>query len=297
MNAILRMRTSRIWEEARSPACRMRCYVAWIGLVSGILHGCSASAVVSSYKVASLQQLSELGRESAARLLDVAQTSTAIVATSSSPDAQGFDGWSSAVPVSADGYYLTSAHGVEGNRTLKVISIDKDETVVVADARVAWKGVGREPDFAVLHVLTDSWTHMKVEEFATPEPQTLVVASGWSSMDNQTQEVPTRSLAAGRVISVSQLLENASNPGCRYREVVHSAPCSAGDSGGPILNSKGLVGIQSHGVFSGAFVWQRFRCLFGSRGLPLTGYHAVAYAPDPLWLREAIAEDRVRNRR
>lgn len=186
----------------------------------------------------------------------------------------------SAVPVAADGYFLTVAH----NDLSRIFTWNERIELVTRKPRVVWKGRMEkgDPDLAVLHVPVKMPVIAGFSEAGSWSRGTRVLASGTGRL--------IRAQSGGRVVSVSDW--KISPNGVRWREVIHSAPIVPGDSGGPLLDERGgLIGVHSliHiGLLTHVWLGNR-DCVFGCRG--------GAISPDPAWVEKIIKEDRERRRK
>jgi hypothetical protein len=75
--------------------------------------------------------------------------------------------------------------------------------------------------------------------------------------------------------------------------MTHSTPFISGDSGGPLIAPEGLIGIGSRSVLAPSFLFHLARRAGGVKPATITGYSAVAFAPDPAWLQTTITQDRL----
>lgn len=137
----------------------------------------------------------------------------------------------SAAPVTSDGYFLTADHvlNTAAERNIYVV-YGRGDTLRGAQARVVWRSRGH--DLALLKA-----------PFATPRYYE------WTSSNNWLPEgtpVIHAGIATG-FESPPGKLATAIPPGdSRFRRFKHNMPLRPGDSGGPVLDSRGrLVGINS----------------------------------------------------
>lgn len=277
--------------------------------------GCKSSRhIVNAHKPESLQTIKQLPKAEVRTLLTSALRNTALLTIPRSPQVmEGPDvrvlrpesatasiqlpfqmqHWCAAVPITDDGYYLTAAHYVENVNRLKMVSLGEDGQLIISNVHVVWCAENREPDLAILHSSSPSWTHLELNYPTGTARDSIVLTGGWSSMDSNPLQNPERSVSAGTLLSVSAAIGTESTPTPRYRILTHNAPCGPGDSGGPLIDQAGtLLGIHSHGSFGKTFAWQRVKSMFGDKTPPVTGYHVVAYSPDPEWIQQVIEEDR-----
>ncbi len=201
---------------------------------------------------------------------------------------------SSAVPVSADGYFLTAAHCAE-NDDLTLVTLNRELHLVKVKARVVWKGnTGKGgPDLAIIHAPVRPALPFEIASVSALEREAKVAATGWSGI---VHDNPMGATAAGRILSVSSL--QSDNSGAAWRVIGHDVPLNFGDSGGPLVLQDGrLAGINSCiGVTVGGFLWTTLG-FSGSADRPLHGYSGEAFIPSPVWLHRTIANDRTARRR
>lgn len=182
----------------------------------------------------------------------------------------------SAVPITADGYFLTAAHNLEDVSSLILLAPAKTKVFGIAPARVVWKSgsVKDGPDLALIHVPLAPFAVMAMTEPATLQAGTPVLTSGYSG------NKPGQS--GGRILSLGKMEENGD--GARWRRLGHSAPLAHGDSGGPLIGADGsLLGVNT--AWSG-------RVVFPLGLSQIWGYQGLAVAPDPHWIQALIKEDR-----
>jgi S1-C subfamily serine protease len=203
------------------------------------------------------------------------------------PGAPG--GLGTAVPVSADGYYLTAAHCVSGQppdpgrfvvpedglaKIVMSIVVTNGHDIRRGPARLVW--VSDQGDLAVLQSSAAPFEILPWETAELP-PDSAVIASGYESVigaatlgQSGGYAGPSAGLYRGRGLTTSD-----------YSEVFHDAPLAHGDSGGPLVTGQGkLIGLNTR-ITGG---------LFG-RG------SSVALQPDPAKLRAVIESDRRRKER
>ncbi len=175
-----------------------------------------------------------------------------------------------ACAISRDGYYLTAAHSVDSEPTHLLVGDEKGARKV--RARLIWKGPNDEPDLALIHAPV---TCKQFFPLARPEaisPGLRVLTDGYGSF---------KSNPAG-----GKILKRGAGEASRWLEFHHDAPFVMGDSGGPVVDENGrLLGVSSAIRFG-------FHRVVG-RPI-LSGYRCQAYGPDPDWIRDLIAKDRVR---
>jgi S1-C subfamily serine protease len=141
-------------------------------------------------------------------------------------------GQGSGLIVTPDGYVLTNSHVVQGAGRVVAVLLDGTE----ADGRV----VGDDPasDLALLRVHASALSYANLAVGPTPRPGQLAVAIGNplgfdATVSTGVVSALGRSLAGPR----GQLIEDV---------LQHTAPLNPGNSGGPLVSSRGQVlGINS----------------------------------------------------
>jgi S1-C subfamily serine protease len=211
--------------------------------------------------------------------------------TVSSNSEVAFSGWNgagfgSAVPVTADGYFLTAAHCVNAPRKLKVLTLNQKLHLEQAPARVVWRG---QPtfggaDLALIHAPLKPVGPFALTDPAALRPGDTVALAGWSKLGLKTKS----GAAAGQILAVSK--EHREAGGFSWRLITHNAPFNSGDSGGPLIAPDGgLVAINAQIMPSPlAFL----RAAVGWNETTNTGYVSRAFAPDRAWLERMIKADR-----
>jgi S1-C subfamily serine protease len=140
----------------------------------------------------------------------------------------------SAVPITPDGYFLTADHvvaSVGGNRRVSVL-LRRGGRLRAFPARVVWRGSGG--DIALLHAAV-----------ATPDFYRWTPGNQWLP---QGTPVMHAGIATGFSSSSGKLLtavppDSPRSRGCRFK---HDIPLQPGDSGGPVVDARGLlVGVNS----------------------------------------------------
>jgi len=138
-----------------------------------------------------------------------------------------------AVPVDADGFFLTAAHSVQPDRPMYVMGLFGG-AMKALKAEIVFRGdpAQVEPDFAILKVAV---TLPNVVPFATASPRTgdvLLAAIRTESTTN---------IEEGVCIAVAAQAASRQNSW-----LVSDLPAIAGDSGGPVLATDfKLVGLTS----------------------------------------------------
>jgi S1-C subfamily serine protease len=183
-------------------------------------------------------------------------------------------GWGTATAVSEDGYFLTAAHNI-GSDPLTLVCIDVNDRLRPVPARLVWKGDEETTDLALLH--------------ARVRTRCFEISNHPASMRNLPIRVAGFAelawhVSRGRLLSNRPTGREPSATG--WRRIIHTAPISVGDSGGPLLDHEGrLIGINSYLELR----WWPFPPSLKARGF--------AVRPPPGWIEEQIREDRRRNRR
>lgn len=139
----------------------------------------------------------------------------------------------SAVPITADGYFLTADHVIASAEDRQVsVLLRRDGQLQVFPARVVWRGAGG--DVALLHAAV-----------ATPDHYRWTPGDRWLP---QGTPVMHAGIATGFSSSSGKLLtpvppDSALAGGQRFK---HDIPLQPGDSGGPVVDARGLlVGVNS----------------------------------------------------
>lgn len=196
------------------------------------------------------------------------------------------DAASAGVVISADGYVLTSAHGVSGRRVLAILPGWGDGSPMIPrDARVVWSGASGGVDLALLKIdlfSTDApLPHLPPGDFATNvgrgEEILMVGIAPDASIDGGP---PPRVAAAGEAIG-----DRPTRDGFSRLRV--DAPVRPGFSGGPGLTDGGeLAGITARlyitPTLTSLFPLPQFRPAFTTD----------LYRPDARFIANLIASDR-----
>jgi serine protease Do len=185
-------------------------------------------------------------------------------------------GLGTAIPVTADGYYVTAAHclsGLEGGAPASLVSlvVTNGRDIRHGPARLVW--MSDQGDLALLHSKAAPFDVLGWET-AESRPDSTVVASGYESVIGAAAlgqpggyAGPSAGLYRGRGRTTSD-----------FSEVLHDAPLAPGDSGGPLVTGSGkLIGVNTR-ITGGLF----------RRGW------SVALQPDAARLRTLIEADRRR---
>lgn len=180
-----------------------------------------------------------------------------------------------AVPITADGYFLTNAHVIGEESGPFYLWGLTEHGMRLAPARVAWRGAHGNndlPDLAVLHADLRPVAHFRLERAELPPVEAQVIVAGYGGMSpNQ---------AGGKILEHG--IWRDWDGGVRWRAFLHDAPLHPGDSGGPVADRDGgLVGINAEVHPNGR--WP---------GNILENYRARTLHPDRDWLLALIAVDR-----
>ncbi|MEZ6185098.1 MAG: serine protease [Planctomycetota bacterium] len=142
-----------------------------------------------------------------------------------------------AVAVSADGYFLTAGHCVEGDRPLflapaPLIAFDAE---ALLPARVVWRAP--DCDLALVHAPLRSAAYVQDWPRA-PRAGAAVLVGGFPGKAYAV-------LSAGAVLEVRHCACEGA-----VVEVHHDAPVRRGDSGGPVFDAEGVfLGINVEGIY------------------------------------------------
>lgn len=193
----------------------------------------------------------------------------------------------SAVPLTADGYFLTAGHCVDKPK-LTLIALVKSRALQKTAARVVWRGQEQngEPDLALIHASLAPYEVLKPAGFVNLEKHIRIYTSGYGTgkfPKNQGQQ----GSAGGLLLSQGTI--QGSPGGVRWRQLHHNAPATPGDSGGPLIDECGqLLGITT-------MVDYRVVHVLGRDWL--WSYKCAAVAPDPAWLQSLVERDRAQRRK
>jgi S1-C subfamily serine protease len=145
---------------------------------------------------------------------------------------EGVAGSGSGVVITPDGYLLTNQHVVNNHRRVRVVFVDGRE----ADAQ--WIGEDAATDLAVVRALASDLPHARIESTTPLQVGQLVVAVGNPYGFQST-------VTAGVVSALGRALR--SRDGRLIEGIVqHTAPLNPGNSGGPLVDSRGnVVGINT----------------------------------------------------
>jgi hypothetical protein len=198
----------------------------------------------------------------------------------------GATGIGSAVPVTRDGYFLTAAHCVaetHGEKALTsvVALVDRNEgQFAQSPFRVVWQSPDLEAlDLAIIHAPIRPWQAFDLAPSRTVKAELSVAAVGWSGIF-EGEPLPA---AAGRILEVAE-------PNAIGRELVHNVPLNQGDSGGPLIDRRGRLVAINYLIVTRTH--PRLQVSARSAQRLMDDYRALAFAPDPAWVRRVIAQDR-----
>jgi serine protease Do len=147
-------------------------------------------------------------------------------------------GLGTGVFVSADGDMLTNAHVVAGARKVRVrVRGSGRGSGKLVDAEVV--GVDRETDLALLKAPGEAWPHLKLgDSFLLRQGQIVFAVGNPRGLEN--------SITMGVVSSAARQI----GPDAAQVFIQTDAPINPGDSGGPLIDSRGeIVGINTF-IFS-----------------------------------------------
>lgn len=304
----------------------------WLAAAAGIalvlLSGCTAQAISKMEDQLAARKAESLkGWETATLdgrpVLKVLGLRTALVfrdydSVSAGYDESGFwfhgtgtgtesQGMAAAAAISKDGYLLTARHVVADVERLDVVVVIPDENrratqAKAAPARIVWMSEDDfsrdwnpdDPkfplDFAIIHADVAPLVPFTIAE-ELPRIDDPVISAGWSTGDVEVIE-KWGELAAGRVLSTYEQVARGSSPA--WVAVLHDAPIVGGDSGGPVLDRKGnLIGINGLVRIAPSYLRAlAIRLGRAPRDFEDFGYSALAYMPDPDWIREVVENDR-----
>ena len=173
-------------------------------------------------------------------------------------------GVGAAIPVAADGYYLTAAHCVSGHPTHRieggrfVVPRESATNVVVSavvtdghavrfgPARLVW--LSEQGDLALIHCNVAPFGLLEWET-GEPTQESLVFAAGFPSVLGSDSLGKTGGYAGPSAgVLQEKELETA-----EYVELSHDAPLGYGDSGGPLVTRQGrLIGMNTR-IMGGLF--------------------------------------------
>lgn len=173
-------------------------------------------------------------------------------------------GVGAAIPITADGYYLTAAHCVSGHPTHPIEggrfvvpregAADVVVSAVVTDGRAVRFGEARlvwlsdQGDLALLHCSAAPFGVLEWEAGEPPQ-DSLVFAAGFPSVLGS-ESLGKRGGYAG---PSAGLVQGKGLETPEYWELSHDAPLGYGDSGGPLVTRDGkLVGMNTR-IMGGFF--------------------------------------------
>ena len=165
-------------------------------------------------------------------VIAVVQKITPVVVSVTGPRGEDRGGVGSGFILSADGYALTNSHVVGGRRRLRAVTADGD----TLEAEL----VGDDPatDLALVHIAAKELPFAELGDSESLQVGQLVIAMGNPFGFQSTVSTGVIS-ALGRAMrgEGGRIIENI---------VQHTAPLNPGNSGGPLLDSRGkVVGINT----------------------------------------------------
>lgn len=200
----------------------------------------------------------------------------------------------SAVPIRADGYFLTAQHCVDGDSDTLVSLVEAEGSVqlIKTEFRLVWISEDKDTlDLALIHADIKPFKPFEFVDYHHLNESDMVAATGWSGLTIGDPN-PLAGMAVGDLLS-HNTLELPEQHG-DWRMIRHTIPLHPGDSGGPIVNRQGqLIGINSKVHVS---IKEQIRTLFKKDPYPrpARGYIAYGTAPDTQWLESIIQADRER---
>lgn len=193
--------------------------------------------------------------------------------------------WGSAVPIAADGYFLTAAHCLGNSPGCTLIAIAKGHTIKTLPARLFWRGGDstHEPDLALIHAPVIPDTSIIMSPMESLRSRHPVLTGGAGSNGFPKLKVGQ---SGGRLVILGEI--RTSVDGVKWRSFNHSAPLAQGDSGGPVIGKDGrLIGINT-GMSA--------RSLFPFGLNWIWGYYGCGEAADTVSIQSLIKEDRRRRK-
>jgi serine protease Do len=202
----------------------------------------------------------------------------------------------SAVPVAADGYFVTASHCLDSSWPLALIVLEQRDgslQAVKAHPRIVWRPPsGHEVDVALVHADARPAHWFPIVDGIALRRGKRVAAAGWSAFAAKAEpnvwldaRPDARAAWDGEIVSVAA--PSDSPGGAAFWVVRHDVALAPGDSGGPLIDTAGrLIGINVGGSFE-SFSVSSWR---DRDGPEYTGAKAIAL--DGTWLRPIIAGDR-----
>lgn len=170
----------------------------------------------------------------------------------------------SAVPVAADGYFLTAGHVVRPLASSLTLVANTRERgtlrAVKTAARVVWPPEGvalsEASDIAVVHADLPPLVPFDIATVDDLRSGSRILATGWNPLLDTASEEPTagrgprpitgsRFASAGRILAIGATRGSTVPDDPRFRVIRHDAPVGPGDSGGGIVDAHGrLIGVN-----------------------------------------------------
>ncbi|MCX6850958.1 MAG: serine protease [Verrucomicrobia bacterium] len=191
-------------------------------------------------------------------------------------ETKGVLGKGMAVPVTADGYFLTASHCVNRPR-LALVALASDGECHCVNPDIVWRGNEQkgEPDLALIHAALKPYRIHNLARFDGLKKGPPIFTCG-----NVSEKRPAIAYSGGCVTSLGSVMTNP--PGARWRLLEHTAAVTPGDSGGPVIEERGQVlGIITRASFDLGHDWMR-------------NYRGISVAPDSAWIQSLIEKHRAR---
>lgn len=191
----------------------------------------------------------------------------------------GGGGHACAAPLSADGYLLTVTHSLR--EPVLALRLRDDGSTEALPARVVWRGSDDGCDAALLHVPWKDAAPCEWADAGAIAAGDALLSAGATMVQGAERQWLERERAAGRAGGPPEAaLARAGEPA--YAWLHARLPASPGDSGGPVMTLDGrLVGVMAAHLLD--------------RDGNSTGWSLVI-RPDPAFLEQTIASDRLRPR-
>ena len=280
--------------EHRPRICRVAASAALIGVLVACQPGSLTPGMVESLVRSKSADLEHWDDETVERL----RIATALLVADHSLRVRGGDvvlrrrtAACSAVPVSADGYYVTANHCFDSKMPLATVvwsDPDGSPKMLKKRPRIVWRAQpDTDVDIALFRLDFVPPVVFPLTDVGVPRLHGPVASAGWSVLIAATGSERLRKASSdmgwvwdGRILSVT----SADDPpaGSVFRIVRHDTALAPGDSGGPIIDGDGaLIGINVGGSFTGSPANQ-----------PVSYAGAKAVTLDAGWLGAMIERDR-----